>query len=286
MKNYFALFAELTKFRLSLLATFAAASGYIAINHSLQLNGRFVALVLGSFFVGGGANAYNQFLERSLDAQMLRTKNRVIPRAALSPLVVLICAGISTVIGLIMLYTVQPFACTVAILMWVVYILVYTPLKQKSSLNIFAGSLCGALPPLIGWAGSGKPFSHAAFLLFFQLLVWQIPHFSAIAWNYRKDYKTAGFQMPFLNETFQLKEKILIVVCSGLYLLTTVMFYQVGLCKGVMWWISVIVAILFMGVIFIFIHRPEKMVSKIALSLSIISLSFSYVGLWTHALIP
>ena len=78
---------------------------------------------------------------------------------------------------------------------WILYILVYTPLKAKTSLNTVVGAIPGALPPLIGWTATGAPLSMLAFIPFLMMFVWQVPHFLALAWMYRDDYEMGGLQM-------------------------------------------------------------------------------------------
>lgn len=278
-------FAELVKLRLSLLATFAAASGYVAARHPQGFSFSFILMVTGSFLIGGGANAMNQWVESGHDSVMLRTRDRVIPRGAMSSRSVFFCAAIFSIAGFGLLCGVNPTAALLGVFMWVAYVFVYTPLKRVSPLNVIAGSVCGAVPPLIGWFGSGNHFSFPAFLIFFQLLVWQIPHFAAIAWKYREDYSRASFKMPFLQDSFKLREKLFVVISAAMYLLSTSMFFQENLCGGIMWYLSLIVAVLFMINTFFFINHPQKKTAQTAVTLSIISLSCSYIGLWIHALL-
>lgn len=285
MRMNLSYFAELVKLRLSLLATFAAASGYVAARHPQGFSLSFILMVSGAFLIGGGANAMNQCVESTHDSVMLRTKDRVIPRGAMSSRSVFFCAALLSIVGFALLCSVNLAAALLGVFMWVVYVFVYTPLKRISPLNVVAGSVCGAVPPMIGWFGSGSHFSFAAFLIFFQLLVWQIPHFAAIAWKYRDDYARASFKMPFLQDHFKLHEKLFVVISSAMYLLATSMFFQENLCGGVMWYLSLIVAVLFMVNIFFFINHPQKKTAQTAITLSIISLSCCYIGLWIHALI-
>jgi protoheme IX farnesyltransferase len=83
----------------------------------------------------------------------------------------------------------------IAALSWVLYIVVYTPLKAMTSLNTVVGAIPGALPPLIGWTATGAPLSMLAFVPFMLMFAWQVPHFLALAWMYRDDYEQGGLQM-------------------------------------------------------------------------------------------
>jgi heme o synthase len=55
------------------------------------------------------------------------------------------------------------------------------------------GAVPGAVPPLIGWAAAGARLDSAAWLLWTIQFLWQLPHFMAIAWMYRDDYRRAGY---------------------------------------------------------------------------------------------
>ena len=77
----------------------------------------------------------------------------------------------------------------------VIYIFGYTPLKRTSNANTAVGAIPGAIPPMIGWAAASGKVEAGAWSLFAILLLWQLPHFFAIAWMYRDDYSRAGFRM-------------------------------------------------------------------------------------------
>jgi protoheme IX farnesyltransferase len=86
-------------------------------------------------------------------------------------------------------------AAGVALITLVSYVLVYTPLKRRSSFGTVIGAIPGALPPIIGWAAARGTLSMEAWTLFGIVFLWQLPHFLAIAWIYREDYASAGFPM-------------------------------------------------------------------------------------------
>ena len=76
-----------------------------------------------------------------------------------------------------------------------IYLTVYTPMKRRTPLATLVGAVPGALPPLIGWTASHGAISIGGLTLFAIVFLWQIPHFMAIAWLYRDDYRKAGFPM-------------------------------------------------------------------------------------------
>ena len=73
-----------------------------------------------------------------------------------------------------------------------IYVLAYTPLKTRSTVNTIVGAVCGAIPPMIGWVAAAGHLDVGAWLLGAILFVWQIPHFFALAWLYREDYQRGG----------------------------------------------------------------------------------------------
>jgi protoheme IX farnesyltransferase len=75
------------------------------------------------------------------------------------------------------------------------YVLVYTPLKRITWLNTTFGAIPGAIPPMAGWAAATGHVGAGAWALFAILFAWQHPHFFAIAWIFRDDYRAAGFKM-------------------------------------------------------------------------------------------
>ena len=191
---------ELTKPRLSLLSVFTASLGYLffyPLNPDLLVFG---ALTLGTALAACGAAALNQWMEKDEDSLMPRTANRPIPLKLIEPDIALYFGVILSSIGLAILWIgTNAWACSLTLLTLIVYLLIYTPLKKKSPYATEVGAISGALPPLIGWvAASGTPSSYG-WILFGILFTWQLPHFMAIAWNFRKDYKTGGFKLQDLG---------------------------------------------------------------------------------------
>ena len=144
----------------------------------------------------GGAAVLNQWQERAADARMVRTRNRPIPSGSITPEAAFIYGIVISIAGDILLWLgVNSLAASMAIITQAAYLLVYTPLKQHSHWCTEIGAIPGAIPPLIGWAAAEGSISTLGWILFAILLTWQIPHFMAIAWNFRKDYENAGFPM-------------------------------------------------------------------------------------------
>ena len=155
-----------------------------------------VNLVLGTFFVGAGAGALNQVIERRTDALMKRTEQRPIPSGVLTPLQGLVMGMLCAIGGVAYLFlTTTALAGMLALVVLVVYLAMYTPLKRVTHLSTAVGGIPGALPPVIGWVAAGRGFSLEAYLLFLFLFMWQMPHFLSLAWMYRRDYARGGYRL-------------------------------------------------------------------------------------------
>ncbi|HQU08895.1 MAG: protoheme IX farnesyltransferase [Verrucomicrobia bacterium 21-51-4] len=194
-------YLALTKPRLSLMSVITALVGYVVADP--QSNPRaLLVLVLGTSLAAGGAAALNQWLEREVDGRMARTASRPLVVGSISPAKALIFGLILSVLGSAMLgfyYNALTALLTVATI--VSYVLVYTPLKQRTLWCTHIGAIPGALPPLIGWAAAQDAIGGLGVALFIMLFAWQIPHFMAIAWTYRKDYAEANMPMATVVDT-------------------------------------------------------------------------------------
>lgn len=187
------------------MVTLSSVVGFIvsASYHSRDLASLIVPLivcVLGTAVAASGANAMNQWVERSRDAVMKRTRNRPLPSGGLTPKSVLAFSALLSVLGpLILLVAGHPVAASITFLTVVLYVAVYTPMKAMSPKSTVVGAVPGALPILIGWAVA-SPSSYAdlgqwpAWSMFLLLFAWQMPHFLAIAVMYRDDYARAGYR--------------------------------------------------------------------------------------------
>lgn len=201
---------EATKPGITRLVTITALTGF-AVGPIVQASGSRPAwvqtLILGSacavgtYCCAAGANALNQWAERSRDALMPRTADRPIPSGRLSPQAVATLGWVLTLIGAAVLYLITgPAAATVALACTLVYVLAYTPMKTRTPWATHVGGIPGALPPLIGWAATQPAAGFASLTqaggwsLFAIMFAWQIPHFLAIGWMYRTDYAAGGYQ--------------------------------------------------------------------------------------------
>ena len=152
--------------------------------------------LLGTALVAASASALNQWWERDLDLRMERTADRPLPAGRLGSREVLAFGVVTVVLGVSYLtLAVNPLTAALGLASWVLYVLVYTPLKSRTSANTLVGAVAGAVPILMGWAAMGAPLNMKAATLFLIVFLWQFPHFMAIAWIYRRDYAAAGLRM-------------------------------------------------------------------------------------------
>jgi protoheme IX farnesyltransferase len=152
--------------------------------------------LIGVALASGGTLALNQYLERDLDARMLRTKERPLPEGRLQPGEALGFGVAITASGLVYLtLLVNPLSGLVTAVSVGSYLFCYTPLKQKTPLCLLVGAVPGALPPVTGWVAASGQLSLEAWVLFAILFLWQIPHSLSIAVLYREDYARANFQL-------------------------------------------------------------------------------------------
>lgn len=155
-----------------------------------------VGTLVGTALVAASASAANQWLEKGLDARMLRTQERPLPAGRLTSVEVLAFAAATLFAGALLLAClVHWLSMAAAVLTWLMYVVAYTPLKRYSPANTAVGALAGALPVLIGWSAVGGAWDLRLAALLVVLFLWQFPHFMAIAWLYRREYAAAGLKM-------------------------------------------------------------------------------------------
>ena len=218
------LYLELSKARLSALVLLTTAVGFVMATPAVMPGSagidwpRLLLTIAGTALAAGGANALNQLLEMRRDGLMHRTRRRPLPSGALSPAHALLFALAASYAGLCVLgLTVNLEAAGLALATILIYILLYTPLKTRSTLNTLVGAVCGAIPPMIGWVAASGSLDRGAWILGGLLFVWQIPHFFALAWMYRDDYARGGFKMlPGLDPTGRLTGQVVVLTSLGL----------------------------------------------------------------------
>ena len=189
-------FIALTKPRLNLLVLITTMAGlYLAAPEGVSAV-LLLHTLLGTTLVAGGSAALNQAWERDTDRLMTRTAGRPIPDRRLRVADGIVFGVALAAAGLLELALgVNLLAATVAAATLISYVLIYTPLKRRTSLATLVGAIPGALPPMIGWAAATGEITVSAWILFGIVFFWQMPHFLAIAWIYRADYAHAGIPL-------------------------------------------------------------------------------------------
>lgn len=191
-------FLEITKARLAVSVVFSSLAGFVLGVSSFSLDWFIlIKLAVGGYCMVGASNAYNQVIEKNIDALMERTKNRPVPSGRMSSSTALIIASLLTVIGIIILYTINPKTAMFGAISIFIYTSVYTPLKTVTPLSVFVGAFPGAIPFMLGWVAATGNFGIEAGTLFLIQFFWQFPHFWAIGWFLYEDYEKAGiFMLP------------------------------------------------------------------------------------------
>jgi protoheme IX farnesyltransferase len=189
-------YLELTKPRIVVLELIVAgAAAALASPQGMNVPVVIQALA-ATALVAGSASIANQWLERRIDLRMRRTANRPLPAGRVSSVEALILSAVTLIAGVAWLgVQVNWTTALLGIASWITYVVIYTPLKQRSSANTAVGAVAGAIPILMGWTATGAPLTLTAWTLAGVLFLWQFPHFMAIAWLYRSEYAKAGHQM-------------------------------------------------------------------------------------------
>ena len=179
---------------LSLSVVFSAVAGYLLGAETVDFK-VLTLLAFGGYFMVGASNAYNQIIERDLDALMDRTKNRPIPSGRMSVNTAFVIAVLFTILGVASLYVINPKTAMYGAISIFLYTSAYTPLKTKTPLAVFVGAIPGAIPFMLGWVAARNDFGIEPGTLFAIQFFWQFPHFWAIGWFLFDDYKKGGFFM-------------------------------------------------------------------------------------------
>ena len=195
MKNI-GLYWELAKPRILLMVLVTTSLGFFLGARGIDSVLRLFLTLLGVGCATGGAAVLNNYLERDLDAKMVRTRGRALPAGLVEPHRALTLGVGLVLFGVLLLaWKVNLLTGFLVLLAGFLYVLVYTPLKRITWLNTSFGAIPGAIPPMAGWVAATDRLDPGAWVLFAILFAWQHPHFYAIAWIFREDYRAAGFKM-------------------------------------------------------------------------------------------
>mgnify|MGYP000210734351 CR=1 FL=1 len=226
---------ELTKARLNALVLVTTAVGSLLATTAPLDWVRFGWTMLGTALAAASAAMLNQLVEKSRDAKMRRTQGRPLPSGEIGRTPVFIAGILCAYAGVAVLALgVNLLSASLALANVVIYVAVYTPLKPVTTLNTLVGAVCGAIPPMIGWAAVTGGLQAGAWLLGAILFVWQMPHFLALAWMYREDYERGGMRMlPVVDPTGEITARTMV--------LTSLLLAPLGLAitlAGLSGWIA------------------------------------------------
>lgn len=196
LREKLAAYFELTKPRIAFLLVLTSAAGfYLGADTGFDAM-LFLNAMIGITLLAFGVATLNQVWERDIDILMERTARRPLPTQRVSPVEALVF-GISLclVAEIYLTFLVNALTAILGLMVIVGYVLLYTPLKTRTSASTAIGAFPGALPPLMGWTAATGEITLGAWILFAILFFWQFPHFLAIAWMYREQYAKAGIKM-------------------------------------------------------------------------------------------
>lgn len=237
-------YVSLTKPRLNFLVVLTSAAGYyVGVTGPTDLV-KMAQAVVGTALVAGGSAVLNQVYERDTDARMRRTRLRPLPDQRVAPLEALIYGVVLSVAGLSTLALATNWvAAALALTTLGLYLFVYTPMKRTSTLSTLVGAVPGALPAVIGWAAARGDIALGGWTLFAIVFLWQIPHFMALAWMYRDDYRNAGFPMLPVVEPDGLRTGQQALLYSAALLPVSIGPSVVGIAGWTYFWLALVLGV-------------------------------------------
>ena len=212
-------------------------------------------------------------IEREEDGLMRRTANRPLPAGRITTRDATILGVMLTLAGLIWLgLSANLLAALIATATFVSYVFLYTPLKGRTTLNTIVGAVPGALPPMIGWAAATGTLDIGAVALFALVFFWQMPHFLALAWMYRKDYARAGYKMlPNVDPEGDATSRQILLYVAAL-LPVSLIPTLVGISGSIYFFSAVLLGLLFLWLSFRFALTRENRSAKYVFHFSLIYL--------------
>ncbi|MGF1595408.1 MAG: heme o synthase [Acidimicrobiales bacterium] len=239
-------FVALTKPRIIELLLVTTVPTMIVAEGGMPSPWLIVATVIGGTLAAGGANAFNMYVDRDIDALMERTKGRPLVTGEVAPPEALVFAVIVEAAAFGWLWAfVNLLSAVLALAACAFYVFVYTLwLKRTSTQNIVIGGAAGAVPVLIGWSSVTNTVGWAAIILFGIIFFWTPPHFWALAIKYEDDYSAASVPMMPVVEGHRKTAQQMVVYSVIVWALTLALWWVAS-----MGWIYLAVAIV-LGVLF------------------------------------
>jgi protoheme IX farnesyltransferase len=271
-------YLELTKPKVVLLIVFTSIVGTLLAVPGMPPLGALLWGNLGIGLAAACAAAINHVLDRKIDEQMARTRNRPLPKGAMTNTQALTFAGVLGVASMLMLWLlVNPLTAVLTFASLIGYAVVYTVwLKRATSQNIVIGGAAGAAPPVLGWAAVTNSIDPNALLLFLIIFMWTPPHFWALAIARRDEYAKA--EIPMLPVTHGVPyTRLQILLYTILLVLITVMPWLTGMC-GLIYLVSVMI----LNGIFLYYAIALKFSERAGLPFKVFKFSVQYL-MWLFA---
>lgn len=262
-------FKQITKFGLSLSVVFSSVAGYLLAVNTVDYK-TLLLLAIGGYCMVGASNAFNQIIEKEPDALMKRTMNRPLPAGRMTVTTAMSIAIILTVIGILILFSINAKTALFGAISIFLYTSVYTPLKPVTPLSVFVGAIPGAIPFMLGWVAATGQFGIEAGMLFMIQFFWQFPHFWAIGWLQFDEYKKAGFNLMPTGEKNQKASRLIIIYT---FFLLVVSVFPIFKLTGNLYLLPVSAILIFiLGMIMMFygikLHKEQNDVMARKLMLS------------------
>ncbi len=264
---------DLLKPRVSSLVVVTTATGFYLASDSPLDSWALIYTVLATALLAGGAVCLNQVLERHADAQMDRTSGRPLPTAQLRVITATLYGVLLLLSGtLILSFKIDILPAMLGLASSLIYLFAYTPLKGKTPFCTTVGAFPGAIPPLIGWTAAKGQLTIEAWTLFGILFLWQYPHFLAIAWIYRDDYRRGGFKMLPLMDTSGRRTAVQIVIFT--FLLGCLSIFPWGLehAGNIYLGSAVVLSLAFLTTSLILLRTPTQVCAGYVIRASIVYL--------------
>lgn len=247
LRERIAAYVELTKPRIAFMLVLTSAAGFYVASTGTFNWMLFANAMIGIALLAFGVATLNQYIERKTDLLMARTAERPLPSGRLTPNEGLVFGILQCVVAEIYLASlVNVLTATLGLVVILFYVLIYTPLKTRTSASTAIGAIPGALPPLMGWTAATGDITLGAWALFVIQFLWQFPHFLAIAWMYREQYAKAGILMlPVLEPEGRLTARQIVTFAFMLLAASLAPFF-LGFASNLF-----LIAALFLGVWFL-----------------------------------
>lgn len=237
----------MTKPRIAVMVLLATLCGFTLAEPGAVGSPSLPAALIGVLLAASSSSVLNQVMEREQDGRMERTRDRPLPAGRMGAAAAATWGVALGVAGVVLLARfANDLTAGLAAATLLAYLLVYTPLKRKTSLNTVVGAIPGAMPPVLGWTAAAGRLEAGALCLFAILFLWQLPHFLSIAWLYRDDYRRGGYRMlPLYDQDGSLTARQMVLHCVGLVLVSLVP-YAIALGGG-----GYLAGALILGVLFL-----------------------------------